>query len=103
MGPPNVIQPPDARPDEAPSGARMLQARWRIHYETQGGEISVRTVLISQLLARGARHQILAHCENRGKERTFRIDRIRRAYDLDAGCRIDDPLDHLLRACDNAP
>jgi predicted DNA-binding transcriptional regulator YafY len=90
---------PDS-PSGPPEGARPLQARWRIHYETQGGALSVRTVQISHLLERGPRLQILARCEMRGKERTFRIDRIRRAYDLDRACRVDDPLTDLRRACE---
>jgi predicted DNA-binding transcriptional regulator YafY len=103
---PAVNQPsdPDDEPDsprELPAGARPLQARWRIHYVTQDGGISVRTVQISHLLERGQRQQILAHCESRGKERTFRIDRIRRAYDLDRACRVDDPLSDLRRACED--
>ncbi|MBN8487227.1 MAG: WYL domain-containing protein [Burkholderiales bacterium] len=99
-------QPPDHSDDDdprlPPAGARPLQARWRIHYETQGGELSVRTVQISHLLERGPRQQILAHCETRGKDRTFRIDRIRRAYDLDRACRVDDPLGDLRRACEDS-
>jgi predicted DNA-binding transcriptional regulator YafY len=82
-----------------PEGARPLQARWRIHYMTQDGGLSVRTVQISHLVERGPRQQILAHCETRGRERAFRIDRIRRAYDLDRACRVDDPLTDLRRAC----
>jgi WYL domain len=100
-----VSLPPDPSDDaesprHVPPGARPLQARWRIHYETQDGGVSVRTVHISHLLERGQRQQILAHCETRGKERTFRIDRIRRAYDLDRACRVDDPLGDLRRACE---
>lgn len=93
---------PGDEPDRslaAPAGARPLQARWRIHYATQDGGVSVRTVQISHLLERGQRQQILAHCESRGKERTFRLDHIRRAYDLDRACLVDDPLADLRRAC----
>lgn len=100
-----MSQPPDPSDDldsprQPPAGARPLQARWRIHYATQDGGVSVRTVHISHLMERGQRQQILALCETRGKERTFRIDRIRRAYDLDRACRVDDPLGDLRRACE---
>ncbi|MBQ0957666.1 WYL domain-containing protein [Ideonella sp. 4Y11] len=97
--PPDPSDDPDS-PSGVPPGARALQARWRIHYETQDGGVSVRTVQISHLLERGPRQQILGHCETRGKDRAFRIDRIRRAYDLDRACRVDDPLADLRRACE---
>ena len=82
---------------------RPVQARWRIHYQDAGGALTIRTVLISHVLPRGEAGQILARCEKAGDERTYRLRRIRQAFDLDRAQRVPDPLQALLAQCPVGP
>lgn len=72
-----------------------VNARLRLKYTDGNGKLSERDVSVRQFGEYGPTGLIIGHCSLRDATRTFRIDRIREATDLETGEVLTDVADFL--------
>lgn len=75
----------DAQRSFVPSDPKPIQARLRLSYQDAGGLLSERIVDVRECDTRNPEGCLIGHCHLRNAIRTFRLDRIRRAVDLETG------------------
>ncbi|MDO9227146.1 MAG: WYL domain-containing protein [Pseudomonadota bacterium] len=75
----------DAQDDFTPSNPRPIQSQLKLSYRDAAGALTDRQVDVKECDTSNPTGYLIGHCHLRGAIRTFRLDRIHRAVDLETG------------------
>lgn len=87
----------------APSMPRPIQARLKLTYRDSGGDLTDRTVDARECDTSDPAGYLIGHCHLRNAIRTFRLDRIQRAVDMETGEIIPDMTAYAARKYAESP